>query len=140
MSRHDADLLIERGRVQGIHQREQFAASRNPQRAIELHRLEQLRWPRNLFGEPASIAELLADMAPLPEQIGEKSRVPMRMPQRGQMQCIADAMEPVRPRLRCHLFLVEFVQERVERRGDADAIQRLLIRLRADPIDSGQTR
>jgi hypothetical protein len=43
--------------------RDPFFAPRFQQRATELQRLDHLPWPRNLFGEPASIAELMAEAA-----------------------------------------------------------------------------
>jgi predicted ATPase/DNA-binding winged helix-turn-helix (wHTH) protein len=50
---------------QGIPARDPVSAPKFLQRAIELQRLEQLPWPTNLFGEPASIAELMAEAAVL---------------------------------------------------------------------------
>jgi hypothetical protein len=41
--------------------REPFSTPKFPQQATELRHLEQLPWPRNLFDEPASIAELMAE-------------------------------------------------------------------------------
>ena len=40
-------------------ERDPFGGPTFLKRATELRRLEQLPWPKNLFGEPASIAELL---------------------------------------------------------------------------------
>src|SRR5271166_2109163 len=71
MSKHDAEYLRQRRRTQGIPERVPFSAPKFLQRATELHRLEQLPWPSNLFGEPASIAELMAQAAQLSEQAGE---------------------------------------------------------------------
>jgi hypothetical protein len=65
MSTRDAEYFRERRRAQGIPERDPFSARKFLQRAVELRRLEQLPWPRNLFGEPASIAELLAEAAQL---------------------------------------------------------------------------
>jgi hypothetical protein len=49
MSTHDAECFRQSHRAQGIQS--------------EPRRLEQLPWPRNLFGELASIAELMAGSA-----------------------------------------------------------------------------
>jgi hypothetical protein len=63
MSTHDAEYFRQRRRAQGIPERDPFSAPKFLQRATELQRLEQLPWPRNQFGEPASIAELTAESA-----------------------------------------------------------------------------
>ena len=63
MSTHDAEYFRQRRRAQGIPARDPFSAPGFQQRATELQRLEQLPWPRNLFGELASIAELMAESA-----------------------------------------------------------------------------
>ena len=63
MSTHHAEYFRQRRRAQGIPARDPFCAPRFLQRAIELQSLEQLPWPRNLFGELASIAELMAESA-----------------------------------------------------------------------------
>jgi hypothetical protein len=63
MSMHDAEYLRQRRQAHGIPAPDPFSAPRFQQRAIELQRLEQLPWPRNLFGGPASIAELMAESA-----------------------------------------------------------------------------
>jgi hypothetical protein len=42
---------------------QQFSAPELPRRAIEPYRSRQLPWPRNLFGELASIEELMAEAA-----------------------------------------------------------------------------
>jgi hypothetical protein len=60
MFTHEAEYFRQRRRAQGIPARDPFSAPRFQQQATELQRLEQLPWPRNLFGEPASIAELMA--------------------------------------------------------------------------------
>ena len=65
MSKHDADYFRQRRRDQGIPPPDSL------QPATELHGVEQLPWPRNPFGEPATIAELLAEAGQLSEQIGE---------------------------------------------------------------------
>jgi hypothetical protein len=56
--------------AQGIPAREPFSALKFPQRATEPRRLEQLPWPGNLFGELASIAELMAGSAHAGENAG----------------------------------------------------------------------
>jgi hypothetical protein len=63
MSMHDAEYFRQRRRAQGIPKRDTFSAPRFQRQATELQHLEQLPWPRNLFGELASIAELMADLA-----------------------------------------------------------------------------
>jgi hypothetical protein len=45
-------------------------APRLQQTAAELQHLEQQPWPRNPFGEPASIAELMAESAHRGEKVG----------------------------------------------------------------------
>ena len=71
MSTHDAEYFRQRRRAQGIRRREPFSARGFMQRAIELRRLEQQPWPKNLFGEPASLATILAVAAQLSEQADE---------------------------------------------------------------------
>lgn len=63
MATHDAEYFRQRRRAQGIPARDPFSAPGFQRRATELQRLEQLPWPRNLFGELASIAELMAEPA-----------------------------------------------------------------------------
>jgi hypothetical protein len=63
MSMHDAEYFRQRRRAQGIPERDTFSAPRFQRRATELRHLEQLPWPRNQFGELASIAELMGDSA-----------------------------------------------------------------------------
>jgi hypothetical protein len=63
MSTHYLEYLRQRRPPQGIPAREPFCAPKFLQRATELQNLEQLPWPRNLFGELASIAELMAESA-----------------------------------------------------------------------------
>jgi hypothetical protein len=63
MSTHDAEYFRQRRRAQGNPARDPFSAPRLQQRSTELQRPEQLPWPRNLFGELASIAELMAESA-----------------------------------------------------------------------------
>ncbi|HUN40715.1 MAG TPA: hypothetical protein VMU81_10525 [Acetobacteraceae bacterium] len=72
MSTHDAEYFRQRRRAQGIPEREPFSAAKFLHQATELRRLEQLPWPRNLFGEPAAIAELLADAAQLSDAKPDK--------------------------------------------------------------------
>jgi hypothetical protein len=63
MSTHDAEYFRQCCRAQGIPARDPFCALNFLERATELQSLKQLRWPRNLFGELASIAELMAESA-----------------------------------------------------------------------------
>ena len=71
MSGHDAGYFSQRDRTQGIPERDTFFARNLLQQAIELDRLEQLPWPKNLCGKPASITELLAETAQLSDRTGE---------------------------------------------------------------------
>jgi hypothetical protein len=72
MSTHDAEYFCQRRRKKhGIPPRDPFSAKRLLQRGAELRRLEQLPWPRTLFGEHATIAELLAEAMQFPEQSAE---------------------------------------------------------------------
>lgn len=63
MSTHDAEYFRRRRRANGISARDAFCAPKFLQRATELLSLEQLPRPRNLFGEPASIADLIVESA-----------------------------------------------------------------------------
>jgi hypothetical protein len=63
ISTHDAEYFRQRRRAQGIPARDPFCSPRFLERATELQRMEQLPWPRNLFGELASIVELMAESA-----------------------------------------------------------------------------
>jgi hypothetical protein len=60
MSTHDAEHFRQRHRDQRIPEREPLSAPKFPRQAFEPRSLEQPPWPRNLFGELASIAELMA--------------------------------------------------------------------------------
>ena len=62
MPTHDAEYFRQRLRARDIPALDPFA-TKFLQRAPELWSLEQLPWPRNLFGELASIAELMAESA-----------------------------------------------------------------------------
>ena len=73
MSTHDAEYFRQRRRLQGIPARDPFSAPKSLQRAIELQRLEQLPWPRSLFGETASIAELIAESGQLSAHVSENA-------------------------------------------------------------------
>ena len=73
MSKVDRSYLRQHRLVQDDPAGDLFSVSESAARATERSRLEQLPWPRNLFGEPASIAELLAEPAQLSEQIDEIS-------------------------------------------------------------------
>ncbi len=72
MVAHDAEYYRQRRRQQGIPPREALSAQKFLKRGAELRRLEQLPWPRNLFGENATIAELIAE-AVLIEQGAQRS-------------------------------------------------------------------
>ena len=61
MSAYGAENLRQSHWAQAIPAREPFSAPKFPPQATEPRRLEQLPWPRNLFGELASIAELMAE-------------------------------------------------------------------------------
>ena len=63
MAAHDAEYFRQRRRQQGILPRYPLSAPRFHKHGAELRRLEQLPWPRNLFGENATIAELMAEAA-----------------------------------------------------------------------------
>ena len=63
MVAHDAEYFRQRRRQQGIVPRDPLSAPRFLKYGAELRRLEQLPWPRNLFGENATIAELMAEAA-----------------------------------------------------------------------------
>ena len=68
MSTHDAEYFRQRRRKHGNPPRDPFSTKRFLQRGAELRRLEQLPWPRDLFGEHATIAELLAEAMQVPGQ------------------------------------------------------------------------
>lgn len=128
MSTRDAEYFRERRRAQGIPGRDPFSARKFLQRAVELRRLEQLPWPTNLFGEPASIAELLAEAAQLQSRPTRTSTMRAGADVVEHIgKCITDAEESLCPRLRCDLFLVGFLQEQVEPRADAEVVQCLLV-------------
>ena len=71
MSTHDAEYFRQRRRAQGIPERDPVSARKSLQLAVGLRRLEQLPWPKNLCGKPASITELLAETAQLSDRTGE---------------------------------------------------------------------
>lgn len=71
MFKHDAEYFRQRRRAQGIPERDAYYAPKFLQRATELRRLEQLPWPRNLFGDALSVAELMDEATRLSEQAGE---------------------------------------------------------------------
>ena len=77
-----------------------------PRQATEPRRLRRLPWPRNLFGELATIEELMA------EDANHTDRCAWWMPQTIRAQRVADAIDPLR--LQCHLVLVGRVQEPVQ--------------------------
>jgi hypothetical protein len=61
MSVRDAEYVQRSHRVYCIPAHDPLLTQEFPRRAIEPRRLEQLPWPRNLFGELATIAELMAE-------------------------------------------------------------------------------
>ena len=63
MVAHDAEYFRRRRRQQGILPRDPLSAPKLLKHGAELRRLEQLPWPRNLFGVNATIAELMAEAA-----------------------------------------------------------------------------
>lgn len=71
MSTHNAEYFRHRRRVWGISARDLFSAPKFLRRAAELQCLEQLPWSRNLFGQPATIGELVAEAARLSRQRGK---------------------------------------------------------------------
>jgi hypothetical protein len=60
-------------RTRCIPTRDLFPAPIFTRQATELRCLEGLPWPRNLFGEPASIAELMDEATQLSAEAGEDS-------------------------------------------------------------------
>ena len=72
MVAHDAEYFRQRRRQQEIFPRDPLSAPRFLKHGAELRQLEQLPWPRNLFGENATIAELMAEAA-LFEQLAQIS-------------------------------------------------------------------
>jgi hypothetical protein len=65
MSDHDAEYFRQRRCAQEIPERETLSAKKYSKRGLELKGLEQLPWPKDLFGNYASIAELMAEAAEL---------------------------------------------------------------------------
>jgi hypothetical protein len=74
MAAHDTVFFRQRRRQQGILPRDPLSAPRFLKHGAELRRLEQLPWPPNLFGETATIAELMAEAALIEQgaQISDK--------------------------------------------------------------------
>jgi hypothetical protein len=71
MFKHDAEYFRQRRRARGISERDPFSAPKFVKQGLDLQRLEQLDWPRNLFGEYATIAELMAEAAQPSGQFGD---------------------------------------------------------------------
>jgi hypothetical protein len=71
MSSHDAKYFSQRIRAQGTPQCDALTGRRSVKQGIKLQRLEQLPWPRNLYGECATIAELLAENSRPSGQLGD---------------------------------------------------------------------
>jgi hypothetical protein len=111
MSTHVAEYFRQRRRAQGVPERDPFSSPKFLYRATELLRLEQLPWPRNLFGELASIAELMAASAYDVENADGACSCGCRKEHKHN---VADAAEPVRSRLRCYLLPLGSLQEQVE--------------------------
>jgi hypothetical protein len=63
MSIHDAEGVSQRRRAQRIRPHGPASVPPSLQNGTELQRLKSLPWPRNLFGEPATIEDLLAPRA-----------------------------------------------------------------------------
>jgi hypothetical protein len=63
MSMHDVAAVARRRWAQGIESRGPLSVPPSRQNGPELLWLKSLPWPRNLFGEHATIAELLAPRA-----------------------------------------------------------------------------
>ena len=63
MSRHDNKYLTEAPHDQHILAPGPFSAAELPRQAMEPHGSRHLPWPRNLFGELATIEELMAEAA-----------------------------------------------------------------------------
>jgi hypothetical protein len=70
MYKDDAEYFSQRDCALRDSAREPFSAPKILQRASTLRRPEQMPWPRNQFGEPASIAELVVGAAQPSEQAG----------------------------------------------------------------------
>jgi hypothetical protein len=68
MSIHDAEGVSQRRRAQGIQPHGRASVPRSLQNGTELQRLKSIPWPRNLFGEPATIEDLLAPRATRDEE------------------------------------------------------------------------
>ena len=65
MCKHDAEYFRRRCRALRVPEHDPFSASKFVKRGFELQRLEQLSWPKNMFGDYASISELMAEAAEL---------------------------------------------------------------------------
>jgi hypothetical protein len=63
MLAHDAEYFRQRRRPQRVLSHDPLSAPRCLKHGAGLRRLEQLPWPRNLFGENATIAELMTEAA-----------------------------------------------------------------------------
>jgi len=61
MSVRDAEYVQRNRRLHGIQSHDPFSVPDCPRQAIEARSVEQLPWPRNLFGELATITELMAE-------------------------------------------------------------------------------
>jgi hypothetical protein len=68
MCKQDAEYFRRLRRALGVPERDPFSASKFVKRGFELQRLEQLSWPKNMFGDYASISELMAEAVELSGQ------------------------------------------------------------------------
>jgi hypothetical protein len=114
MAAHDAEYFQQRRRQHGILPRDLLLAPRFLKYGAELRRLEQLPWPRNLYGENATIAELMAEAALIEQGVQTSDELCPCGCHREHKHRIADPSQTVRPWLRHHLFLVRCLQEHVE--------------------------
>jgi hypothetical protein len=62
MSDHDAEHSRQRRPAHAILERDLFTAPKLRERPIESRQFEQLPWPKNIFGNEATIAELMAEL------------------------------------------------------------------------------
>jgi hypothetical protein len=110
MSRHDAEYLRRCGPAWGVPARDPFSAT-------GLQGPEQLPWPRNLFGLPASIAELMASST----HVGQNDDVggSYRCHKEQKHTHVADVASTVPPRPRCYPFPLASLQEPEEPGAEA---------------------
>ena len=110
MFQHDAEYFRRRRRAQRIPEREPFSAAKFVKRGLELKGLEQLPWPRNLFGEYASMAELMAEAAELSGPGECRDDVcPCGCRREHKNNVSQTIRNPLRPRLQRRLLMVKCV-------------------------------